>query len=182
MAWEENENGQLGVGHNKNCYSPRKVESLSHVKQVAAGFRFSLFLKNDGTVWACGINKEGQLGLGHKNDCHTPQQAPNLVNIKHIIAGGTWSIAIRRDGDVLVSGNLKELESTPSCSFTPHGALNQHATILRKQITLDSDKLLLRLTSALVTELFDKLNKFINKGFYFLQQRMNNNSFWQEVR
>ncbi len=39
-----------------------------------AGGYHSLFLKNDGSVWACGANGYGQLGDGTTTESHSPVQ------------------------------------------------------------------------------------------------------------
>ena len=59
--------GQLANGTTTgNQNTPILVHSLSGITSVSAGGYFSLFLKNDGTVWACGGNANGQLGNGTK--------------------------------------------------------------------------------------------------------------------
>lgn len=168
-AWGLNSHGQLGLGHNKQCNLPMQVKGLSNVKikQIEAGRGCSLILCEDGTVWAWGNNKEGQLGLGHKNNCNRPQQVPRLVNVQCIVSGNDASIAIKNDGDIWVSGELKELKSTPTCYFTPNKALNFPATLLRERITSEANKFILELKSEDRTALLDRLNKFINQGFLF---------------
>ncbi len=41
-----------------------QVKGLSDVKAIAMGRGHALALKNDGTVWAWGLNSQGQLGDG----------------------------------------------------------------------------------------------------------------------
>ena len=44
--------GQLGDGTTSQKAFPVKVEGLSGVKKIAAGYDHVLALKEDGTVWA----------------------------------------------------------------------------------------------------------------------------------
>ncbi|RCX07641.1 alpha-tubulin suppressor-like RCC1 family protein, partial [Anaerobacterium chartisolvens] len=72
--------------------------------KVAASDYYSLALKDDGTVWACGYNYYGQLGDGTKVDRRVPVQVTGLSGVT-AIAGGTWhSIALKDDGTVWTWG------------------------------------------------------------------------------
>jgi alpha-tubulin suppressor-like RCC1 family protein len=42
----------------------KKGSKLAQVIKVAAGLEHSVFLTNDGEVYACGEGEHGQLGLG----------------------------------------------------------------------------------------------------------------------
>ncbi len=69
-AWGYNHDGQLGI--NSILDSPLPVQVLgenghgilSGVVAVSAGWKHSLALKADGSVWAWGLNDHGQLGDG----------------------------------------------------------------------------------------------------------------------
>jgi len=71
-SWGNNDSGQLGYSSaNQAAKSPIPnlvtnvdTSALSHVVAIAAGGAHSLFILNDGTVWACGHNLFGQLGQG----------------------------------------------------------------------------------------------------------------------
>lgn len=45
--------GSLGNGNKEIVYSPEQL-SITNVKQVVGTPKSTIFLKNDGTVWACG--------------------------------------------------------------------------------------------------------------------------------
>lgn len=59
--------GQLGNGNNNIGYykeTPTQVIGLSSISAISGGSAHSLFLKSDGTVWACGYSRFGALGDG----------------------------------------------------------------------------------------------------------------------
>ena len=63
MGW--NNYGQLGNGTTSgNNSNPTPISVASNGVATAAGYEHSLFLKNDGTLWAMGYNIYGQLGNG----------------------------------------------------------------------------------------------------------------------
>ena len=84
---------------------------LTDVKAIAAGETHALVLKNDGTVWAWGVNSyhgygSGQLGDGTTTDRWAPVQVKGengngfLTGVTAIAAGGTHSLAMKSDGSV----------------------------------------------------------------------------------
>lgn len=60
-VWGDNSVGQLGVGSYQSPILPWKV--LDQVTMASAGNNFSVFLRTDGTIYACGSNQYGQLGV-----------------------------------------------------------------------------------------------------------------------
>jgi alpha-tubulin suppressor-like RCC1 family protein len=69
---------------------------------VAAGMRHSLFLKSDGTVWACGNSESGQVGNDSFTDQWTPVQV--ISGVKAIAAGQDHSLFLKDDGTVWACG------------------------------------------------------------------------------
>jgi hypothetical protein len=61
MGCGAQQSGQLGDGTVINRSTP--VQVMSGVSAVAAGDYHTLFLKDDGSAWGCGLNTRGQLGL-----------------------------------------------------------------------------------------------------------------------
>ena len=114
LAWGRNTNGQLGSGDLINrMYASRvratETEYFSGVTAVAGGWRHSLALKTDGTVWAWGGNKYGQLGNGTYEDSLYPVQVmisatTPLTNVVAISSGWDHSMAILDDGTVWTWG------------------------------------------------------------------------------
>ena len=59
----------------------------------------SLILKNDGTLWGCGLNTSGQLGLEDTNSKTTFTQAiANTDDIKSVYCGYCHTIILKNDG------------------------------------------------------------------------------------
>ncbi|MBK8252057.1 MAG: RCC1 repeat-containing protein [Polyangiaceae bacterium] len=100
-AWGGSSKGQLGNGSffgDKNL--PIAVPGLTNAIAVAAGDLHSLVLKNDGTVWAFGLNDVGQLADGTVEDKSVPVQTP-IVGAVSVAAGDDTSFAILEDGTVV---------------------------------------------------------------------------------
>ena len=73
--------------------------------KIVGGDSYSLALKNDGTVWACGRNDKGQLGDGTKTDKATVVQVSGLSEITAIAGGYSHSLALKNDGTVWAWGD-----------------------------------------------------------------------------
>jgi alpha-tubulin suppressor-like RCC1 family protein len=119
-AWGENGNGQLGDGTttdgsqttcevtmiggrtSSSCpdsNTPVQMSEVGGIEAIAAGGAHGLALKDDGTVWAWGMNQDGQLGNGTYTlgtstpGINTPVQVSNLSAVKAIACGGLHSLA-----------------------------------------------------------------------------------------
>lgn len=93
--------GSIGNGATTPAYTPVRMH-IDHVKQISGGYRHSLILKDDGTVWVVGGNEHGQLGNGSQSTTITtePQQVLGLTDVKMVSAGDNHSLALRKDGTV----------------------------------------------------------------------------------
>ena len=56
-----------------------KVEGITGVIAMNAGYRHMIVIRKDGTVWAWGSNSSGQLGNGATDDSLKPVQLPSLT-------------------------------------------------------------------------------------------------------
>ncbi|UOQ71552.1 T9SS type A sorting domain-containing protein [Hymenobacter cellulosilyticus] len=74
------------------------------MKAIAAGRFHSLFLKTDGTAWACGYNRSGQLGNGTTTDAPTPVQVA-ASGFSGLAVGNDFSFFIKGDGTAWGSGS-----------------------------------------------------------------------------
>jgi alpha-tubulin suppressor-like RCC1 family protein len=77
-AWGQNTQGQLGLGvaDSRSHSLPEQVPGLSGITAIAAGYRYSLALKDDGTVYAWGQNSNGELGNGSVGTSGIGEQPP----------------------------------------------------------------------------------------------------------
>ncbi len=105
MSWGLDCDGRLGLGGGSRNL-PHTISSLENVIAVRGGGYHSLFLKSDGTVFACGKNQAGQLGNTQTSGSVVyPSQIGGFSNIIGIETGVNSSFFIREDGTVLACGN-----------------------------------------------------------------------------
>ncbi|MGI6487478.1 MAG: fibronectin type III domain-containing protein [Syntrophothermaceae bacterium] len=77
---------------------------LDGSQPVSAGKNHTLFIDQDGQVWAWGQNTFGQLGNGSTNDSTTVVSVKGLQNITAVAAGCDHSLALDQDGKVWAWG------------------------------------------------------------------------------
>lgn len=108
-AWGENWQGQSGTGNNpRHQFSPVQVGTDTNWSQVSAGFRHSLAIKSDGTLWAWGGGDFGKLGTGSTSSQYTPLQIGTATNWLQVSAGEDHSLAIKSDGTLWGWGRNQE--------------------------------------------------------------------------
>ena len=104
-ATGNNQTGELGdVTSDYYTRSPIQIRGLSGITAIEARGSHSLFLKNDGTVWATGYNYFGQLGNGTTKNRNTPIQVSGLSGITAIASGKAHSLFLKNDGTVWATG------------------------------------------------------------------------------
>lgn len=100
-----NARGQLGIADPAGSALPVSIAGLpGRVTALAAGAYHSLFLIEDGSVWATGANDRGQLGLGDLSDRTTPTQLP-LAGVTALRAGDSHSLFLRNDSSLWAAGS-----------------------------------------------------------------------------
>lgn len=131
-AWGLDGNGQLGDGmvadpnHAPAAQIVRLPAGVT-VTQVDAGYRHSLALATDGTVYAWGDDARAQLGDGTAGGSSaTPHEVdlPAGVAVTQVAAGGSHNLALADDGAVYAWGDDQEGQlgdgAAGGSSATPH--------------------------------------------------------------
>ena len=90
-----------------------KIEGLSGVSAISAGWDHMMALKADGTVWVWGSNENEQLGIGGGKKVSALAMVPGLKNIKKIAAGMTHSVALASNGMIATWGKDLYIKSSP---------------------------------------------------------------------
>jgi len=88
-SWGDDPNGFgiLGLGNRTAYSSPKQVGSLTNWSDVVNGFRQTLAVKTDGTLWSWGDAYFGQLGLGNRTAYSSPKQVGSLTTWLKITTG-----------------------------------------------------------------------------------------------
>lgn len=104
-GWDvSNQWGQLGNETRVSYSSPVQIGSLNNWKQVACGYRYTMAVKRDGTLWGWGYNVYGQLGNGTQNSYSSPIQIGSLTNWKSVTCGTLFSAGLKTDGTIWAWG------------------------------------------------------------------------------
>ena len=99
----DNAEGQLGGGPLTKI--PKEIVT-NNVTTIVAGystyFEESLFLMNDGSLWAMGDNSQGELGNGTYTTIYTANLPQKIVpaNVTAIAGGGEYSLFLMGDGSL----------------------------------------------------------------------------------
>ena len=106
-ATGNNGNGQLGDGIYNFGGSTNRPEQIvaSNVTAIAAGYRHSLFLKSDGSLWAMGDASYGQLGDGTYDTAIIQPEQIVASNVTAIATGGFYSLFLKSDGSLWAMGH-----------------------------------------------------------------------------
>jgi hypothetical protein len=108
-AWGENVSGQFGVGtvgrQNQWANIPVHAAPGNDWKQAVAGGIHTVALKNDGTLWAWGVNWAGSLGTGSTSNSAVPVQVGSSTNWIKVWAGMLETVALQSDGSLWYWGD-----------------------------------------------------------------------------
>ena len=109
-----NQDGQIGDGSTIDRSNPVQVINsngtiFSGVKDISALNSHTVYLKNDGTVWAAGKNNYGQLGDGSSQNRSNPVEVIHsggsaLSGIIGISSGSYHTVYLKSDGTVWAAG------------------------------------------------------------------------------
>ena len=142
-SWGANEMGQIGVSVSTS-QAPRLI-NLSDVVRIAAGFRFSMALKRDGTVWQWGSLERPPAESGGicfettgpvpARECSSiPRLVSEVPKAKNVGAGRDFAMAVLDNADSTVCrwglneyAQLGNITTAPTravvCSPSPKGVL-----------------------------------------------------------
>lgn len=108
-TWGEGKFGRLGHGAERNCHSPRLVETLVGKKprQLSCGGFHTAVVTEDGHLYTFGGGEHGQLGHNDRVNKVKPTlvQALEGVFVSQITCGWSHSVALTSKGRVYTWGN-----------------------------------------------------------------------------
>jgi alpha-tubulin suppressor-like RCC1 family protein len=108
-AMGNNDVGQLGNGYYLYNNGNRPGEIVTNgVKAIAAGGNFSLFLKDDGSLWGMGDNQYGELGVVTNSYAFGGVNPPIKIIASGVVAiagGGNHILFIKDDGSLWAMGD-----------------------------------------------------------------------------
>jgi alpha-tubulin suppressor-like RCC1 family protein len=102
-VWSSGCNTYKQLGRNtekkEDNTTPQKISDLPRIVQVSAGYRHSLAMAEDGSLYGWGHNSHGQLGDGTLVDTVQPVKIP-IENVTYVLSGYDFSFVLKDDGSV----------------------------------------------------------------------------------
>ena len=102
----ENEEGELGISSTaqKTTFT-QATTNVSDVKQISCGYNYTMMLKNDDRLWACGTNHWGQIGLRDSTENRTKLTFTLITSpVAKVYCGPTHSYIITNEGILQATG------------------------------------------------------------------------------
>ncbi len=87
-----------------NRTTPEAISKSKVWTSIAAGYGHTLAIRDDGTLWAWGVNSYGELGDGTTTSRAVPVEVGTATNWLAVAAGGYHSVALRTDGSLWAWG------------------------------------------------------------------------------
>ena len=99
----DNDNGQLGDGTLTERNQPYEISTSRGILDFAHGMDHTLYVEDDGSLWATGDNAYGQLGVGDLVDRNESVKIVD-ANVTAVAAGMHHSVFVKRDGSLWTMG------------------------------------------------------------------------------
>jgi len=144
-SWGNNDDGQLGDATTDPSNTPVQAvmelegDPLTGVVAIAAGYKHTVTLKEDGTAWTWGYNYYGQLGDGNHGSgaySDTPVQVKGeggvgtLQDVIAVAAGEKHTVALMEDGTAWTWGRNYNGQlgdgNMPTDHYTPVQVVTEH--------------------------------------------------------
>lgn len=133
-----NGNGQLGLGNTVSKSAPTKVTFFDKlpVKKVCTGALHTVYLLENGTVYASGANNKGTLGLGTGNT--TQSNSPTLCSIAFSTSTTGTQFSVITDGNQESSSEVidKCIVSKPELDCATYNLVT--GSLIRRRFVLNS--------------------------------------------
>ena len=99
-GWGQNNYCALGNGTTINMFGlPQQIGTATNWKTVTAGRDFSTGIKQNGTLWAWGLNYNGQFGNNSTTNSATPIQIGTATNWRNTYSSFNHTIAQKTTND-----------------------------------------------------------------------------------
>jgi alpha-tubulin suppressor-like RCC1 family protein len=108
VAVGTNGSGQLGNGSTDDISGIYMVEVVSSgVASVSAGGGFTMFIKDDGSLWGMGESSSGQLGTGYGNALNNQTSPVQMLasDVEAVYTGSSHTMILKTDGSLWAAGN-----------------------------------------------------------------------------
>ena len=103
-SFGKNEQGQLGLGHNKDVSLPTPIPNLPKINMISCGMYFTVCVDNEGFMWSFGDNNCGQLGTGNNRNFNVPQKLLDIPPVLSVSCGVHHTLIITTDSNLWSCG------------------------------------------------------------------------------
>ena len=106
FSFGNNEEGQLGLGHNTAQNELNKIPNIPPIKIISCVDASCYLIDFEGNLWSFGYNGDEQLGHGDKTDINIPKLINTLEDIQQISYGccGFHFLAKNSQNQIFVTG------------------------------------------------------------------------------
>lgn len=106
FAWGWNNVGELGINSTTLTTTRTQIgNDTDWSSNISAGDNHTLAIKNNGTLWAWGLNSSSELGSGNTTNSLLPIQIGIDTDWSKVDAGSDHSIALKNNGDAYTWGH-----------------------------------------------------------------------------